>query len=470
MNEPVTAAPGAADTSLSAANGWGAELRATFALAWPLVIAQLAQTALTTTDVIMMGWLGPQALAAGTLATTFLMPFLLLGIGIVGAVAPLIAQARGARDIKSVRRIARQGFWAAILLAILLIPVILQIRPVLLWLGQNPVVTGRAEEYIQIGAWMLFPGLAIIVLRSLLSAFEATRIILAITLGGVLVNAVGNYLLMFGVLGLPRLELRGAAISTVLTNIVMFALMLTYVLRHRRFKRFHVLLRFWKPDWQRFREIFRIGTPIGLTVLAEVGLFTAAALLMGRIGTDEIAAHAIALQCASMAFMVPLGLGIAATVRVGNAYGRTDPEGIRKAAWTAFALGVGFMSLASILFLTMGSVIVTWFLDPRVPENTNALTLAATFLVVAGVFQLVDGAQVVAAHALRGLSDTKIPMLLAILGYWGVGLPTSYLLGLVLGWGGVGIWIGLAAGLAFVAVVLVTRFALRERLGLLRPR
>lgn len=470
MNEPATVAPGAADISDSPANGWAAELRATFALAWPLVIAQLAQTALSTTDVIMMGWLGPRPLAAGTLATTFLMPFLLFGIGIVGAVAPLMAQARGARDIKSIRRIARQGFWVGILLAILLVPVILQIRPVLLVLGQDPTITGRAEEYIQIAAWMLFPGLAIIVLRSLLSAFEATRIILAITLGGVLVNAVGNYLLMFGTLGLPRLELRGAAISTVVTNIVMLALMLTYVLRHRRFRRFHVLLRFWKPDWPRFREVFRIGTPIGLTVLAEVGLFTAAALLMGRIGTDEIAAHAIALQCASMAFMVPLGLGIAATVRVGHAYGRSDPEGIRKAGWTAFALGVGFMALASITFLTMGPVIVAWFLDPREPENANALRLAATFLVVAGVFQLVDGAQVVAAHALRGLSDTKIPMLLAILGYWGVGLPTSYILGLVVGWGGVGIWIGLAAGLAFVAVVLVSRFTLRERLGLLRPR
>ena len=470
MNEPATVAPGAADVRHTPAGSWGAELRATFALAWPLVIAQLAQTALTTTDVIMMGWLGPQALAAGTLATTFLMPFLLLGIGIVGAVAPLVAQARGARDIKAIRRIARQGFWVAILLAILLIPVILQIKPVFALLGQDPVATARAEEYIQIAAWMLFPGLAIIVLRSLLSAFEATRIILAITVGGVVVNAIGNYLLMFGTLGLPRLELRGAALSTVLTNLVMFGLMLAYVLRHRRFKRFHVLIRFWKPDWSRFREIFRIGTPIGLTVLAEVGLFTAAALLMGRIGTDEVAAHAIALQCASMAFMVPLGLGIAATVRVGNAYGRTDPEGIRKAGWTAFALGVGFMAVASILFLTLGSVIVTWFLDPTVPENANALTLAATFLVVAGVFQLVDGAQVVAAHSLRGLSDTKIPMLLAILGYWGVGLPTSYILGFVLGWRGVGIWIGLAAGLAFVAVVLVTRFALRERLGLLLPR
>jgi len=469
MNESLSAPSSAADPGRVPARSWGAELSATFRLAWPLVIAQLAQTALTTTDVIMMGWLGPQALAAGTLATTFLMPFLLLGIGIVGAVAPLVAQARGARNIKAVRRIARQGFWAAILLAVVLIPVVLQIRPVFTLLGQDPAATTRAEQYIQVAVWTLFPSLAIIVLRSLLSAFEATRMILAITVSGVLVNALLNYGLIFGSWGMPRLELRGAALATVLTNIVMFAVMLAYVLRHRRFRRFHVLIRFWKPDWTRFREIFRIGTPIGLTVLAEVGLFTAAALLMGRIGTDEVAAHAIALQCASMAFMVPLGIGIAATVRVGNAYGRSDPQGIHMAGWTAFVLGTGFMAVATILFLSFGPVIVTWFLDPRVPENGNALALAATFLVVAGIFQLVDGAQVVAAHALRGLSDTKMPMLFAIVGYWGIGLPTSWLLGLVLGWRGVGIWIGLAVGLAFVAVVLVTRFAMRERLGLLRP-
>ncbi len=470
MNEPIAAAGSAADLSLAPARSWSAELRATFTLAWPLVIAQLAQTALTTTDVIMMGWLGPQALAAGTLATTFLMPFLLLGTGIVGAVAPLVAQARGARDIKAVRRIARQGFWAAIVLACVLIPLIWQIRPIFAFLGQDPIATTRAEDYIHVAVWMLFPALTLIVLRSLLSAFEATRIILAITVAGVIVNALGNYALIFGHWGMPRLELRGAALATVLTNVVMFAVMLAYVLRHRRFKRFHVLSRLWEPDWPRLSQIFQIGTPIGLTVLAEVGLFTAAALLMGRIGTDEVAAHAIALQCASMAFMVPLGLGIAATVRVGNAYGRSDPQGIHMAGWTAFFLGTGFMALASILFLSFGPVIVTWFLDPRVPENSNALALAATFLVVAGIFQLVDGAQVVAAHALRGLSDTKVPMLFAIVGYWGIGLPTSWLLGLVLGWRGLGIWIGLAVGLAFVAVVLVTRFALRERLGLLHPR
>jgi MATE family multidrug resistance protein len=470
MSEQVTVAPGAAADTVSTSSGWGAELAATFALAWPLVIAQLAQNALHTTDVIMLGWLGPAYLAAGTLATTFLMPFLVGGIGIVGAVAPLVAQARGARDIKAVRRVVRQGLWAAILLAALIIPILLQIRPIFAALGQDPAATVRAEQFIQIAAWQLFPGLAIIALRSLLSAFDATRIILVITVSGVVFNALVNYALIFGNFGFPRLELRGSAIATLLTNILMFGLMLTYVLRQRRFRRFHILLRFHQPDWPRFREIFRIGTPIGLTVLAEVGLFTAAAFLMGWLGTDEVAAHAIALQCASMAFMVPLGLGIAATVRVGMAYGRSDPEGIRKAGWTAFALGTGFMAITCTLFLTIGPTIVAWFLDPRVPENANALALAATFLVVAGVFQLVDGAQVAAAHALRGLSDTKVPMMLAILGYWAVGLPVAYILGFVVGWRGVGIWIGLAAGLAFVAVVLVTRFAMRERLGLLRPR
>lgn len=470
MNEQASAASGAAAERMSRKESWSNELRATFALAWPLVIAQLAQNALHTTDVIMLGWLGPNYLAAGALATTFIMPFLVGGIGIVGAVAPLVAQARGARDIKAVRRIVRQGSWAAILLALAMIPIIWQIKPIFLALGQDPVATQMAEDFIHTGVWMLLPAMLIIPFRSLLSAFDATRVILLITVAGVFFNAASCYLLIFGNFGFPRLELRGAAISTLLTNILMLALFVAYVLRQRRFRRFHLLLRFWKPDWPRFREIFRIGTPIGLTVVAEVGLFTAAALLMGRLGTDEVAAHAVALQCASMAFMVPLGLGIAATVRVGMAYGRGDPEGVHKAGWTAFALGTAFMALSCTLFLTFGPLIVGLFLNADEPANANALGLAATFLIVAGVFQLVDGAQVVAAHALRGLSDTKIPMLLAILGYWAVGLPIAYVLGFVVGLRGVGIWLGLAAGLAFVAVVLVARFSMRERLGLMRAR
>jgi len=470
MSEQITVAPGAADVNLSTSGSWTAELRATFALAWPLVIAQLAQNMLHTTDVVLLGWLGSAYLAAGTLGSTFMMPFLVAGLGLVGAVAPLVAQARGARDVKAVRRIVRQGCWAAITLCIVLVPIVLQIRPIFHALGQDPAATLMAEQFVQIAAWSLLPAMVMTAFRSLLSAFDATRAILVITLLGVLLNALLAYTLIFGNFGFPRMELRGAATATLITNIAMCAMMMFYVVRHPRLKRFHVLARFWKPDWKHFREIFRIGTPIGLTVLAEVSLFTAAALLMGWLGTDEVAAHAIALQLASMAFMVPLGLGVAATVRVGMAYGRSDPESIRKAGWTAFALGTGFMAITCTLFLTAGPTIVTLFLDPRVPENANALRLAASFLVVAGVFQLVDGAQVVAAHALRGLSDTKIPMVLAILGYWAVGLPVAYVLGFVVGWRGLGIWIGLAAGLAFVAVVLVARFAMRERLGLLRPR
>lgn len=469
MNEHITAAPGAAANSVTADSGWWGELKATFTLAWPLIIAQMAGTALTMTDVIMLGWLGPTYLAAGTLATTFMMPFMVGCMGIVGAVAPLVAQARGARDIKAVRRIVRQGCWAAFVLAVCLVPILWQIRPIFALLGQDPALALMAEEFVHIAVWMFFPALGLVAFRSLLSAFANTRIILLVTVSGVVFNAAANYALIFGNFGFPRLELRGAALATVLTNVLMFAALAAYVLRHRRYRRFHLLVRFWKPDWSRFAQIFRIGTPIGLTILSEVGLFTAAALLMGQLGTDEVAAHAIALQCASMAFMVPLGLGTAATVRVGLAYGRNDPQGIHRAGWTAFALGTGFMALSCIAFLTLAPFIVRLFLDPSHAENANALALAASFLMVAGVFQLVDGAQVVAAHSLRGLSDTKIPMLLAITGYWLVGLPIAYVLGFMLDWRGIGIWTGLAAGLAFVAVVLVTRFALRERIGLV-PR
>lgn len=467
MTETVAPSQQATGTNAVASTSWATEFGATFALAWPLVIAQLAQNLLHTTDVILLGWLGSEYLAAGTLATTFIMPFLVGGVGVIGAVAPLVAQARGKRDIKAVRRVVRQGCWAAIVLAALLVPLVLQIKPIYQALGQDPEATEMANQFIQIAAWSLFPAFGIISFRSLMSAYDATRAILVITVLGVLVNAVTAYVLIFGHFGFPRLELRGAAIATTLTNVVMLIAMVLYVVGHPKLKRFHVLVRFWKPDWPRFREIFRIGTPIGLTVVAEVGMFTAAALLMGRLGTDEVAAHAIALQCASIAFMVPLGLGVAATVRVGMAYGRGDAEGIRKAGWTSFAMGTAFMTLSCISFLTLGPHIVTVFLDPHVTANANSLALAASFLVVAGVFQLVDGAQVVAAHSLRGLSDTKVPMLLAIVGYWMVGLPVAYVLGFIADWKGVGIWIGLAAGLAFVAAVLVTRFVLRERIGLL---
>lgn len=451
-------------------SGWTAELRATFMLAWPLVVAQVAQNALFTTDVIMMGWLGPEYLAASTLATALFTPILLLGGGIVSAVAPLAAQAIGARQIKNVRRTVRQGLWVSILLTALLIPVVWQIRPILLAAGQPPKLAVMAEAYMHIAAFVLLPGLGLFAMRSFLSALGSTQIILYVTIAGVIVNAIGNYGLLFGNFGLPRLELRGAALMTVITHILMFGALLAYALTHRRYRRFHILVRFWKPDWPRFVEIFKIGTPIGLTIMAEVGMFAIAAIFMGWLGTDALAAHAVALQCASFAFMVPLGLASAATVRVGLAFGAGSDRGIALAGWVALALGTGFMAVACVLFLTVPSIFVRLFLDPADPGNATALALAGTYLVIAGLFQIVDGAQVVAVHILRGLNDTKIPMLIALFGYWGVGMPTAWFLGAEERLAGVGVWTGLATGLAFCAIALTARFALRRRLGLLDQR
>lgn len=460
---PVPSGPGAA-----AGITWNEELRETYRLAWPLVLAQLAGMAIVTTDVVMMGWLGPRYLAAGTLATSFLMPLFLFGVGVAGAVAPLAAQALGARDPRSVRRAVRQGFWVAIAISTLLIPLVLQAGAVWRRLGQDPEIAALAMIYLTWAVWHVLPALLIIVLRSFLAALGDTRIILWITIGGIFVNAASNYTLMFGNFGAPRLELVGAGITTTIINALMFAAMLVYAVTHRRHRRYAILGRFWRADWQTFGRILRIGTPIGLMIMAEVGLFTAAVILIGWLGTDELAAHAIAIQCASIAFMVPLGVAQAATIRVGLAYGAGSGQGVARAGWTSIAIGTGFMVLTCALFILAPGPLVALFLDPADPANAAALALAASYLAVAGLFQVVDGGQVVAAGALRGLSDTAMPMLIAVVGYWLVGLPVSYLLGIVLGFGGVGVWLGLAAGLAFVAMVLIARFALRERLGLLR--
>jgi len=446
---------------------WMAELRATFMLAWPLVVAQLAGVALTATDVIMMGWLGPEQLAAGSLAASVFFPLFVGGIGVVSVTAPLIAQAIGARRARSVRRTVRQGFWIAFLATLIITPLVFQIGNFFRLIGQDPNIAALSQTYMSTAVFLVFPGLGIIVLRSLLTARGDSAVILWITLVGIIVNALGNYALMFGNFGLPRLELLGAGISTSVVNSLMFVAALGFVLTHKRYKRYYVLVRVWKPDWARFFLMLRIGAPIGLTLMAEVGLFALASILMGLLGVGELAAHAVALQLASIAFMVPLGLSQATTVRVGLACGQGDTAAVHRAGWTSLALAMAFMLIPFTLFILFPSILVGLYLDPANPANRASLTLAASYLGVAAAFQLVDGAQVVMAAALRGMSDTRAPMVVAMIGYWGFGVGTAWFFGFVLNWRGIGVWIGLAAGLAFVAVVLTTRFAMRERLGLL---
>jgi len=464
----TSSAPAAGAAASSSSASWAGEFRALFALGWPLILAQLAQTALITTDVIMMGWLGPQYLAAGALANALFVGAQLFGVGVVGAVTPMVAQALGAGDLRSVRRTVRQGIWVALLFGLILLPLLWNIDVAYRAMGQDPVLTAMAQHFVRYAVWLIFPSFLIIVFRSFLAAHGSTRIILAITVAGVFVNALCDYALMFGNWGFPRLELAGAGIATTTVNIVMLVLIVAYVLTHRRYRRYHIFHNFLRPDWPRFWEMLRIGLPIGIMLLAEVGLFSSAALLQGLLGEDEVAAHAIALQLASIAFMVPLGLSQATTVRVGIALGEGNPGGVRRAGWTAFAATLLFMSATGLCFFFFPRQLVGLFLDQTNPVNTKALVLAASYLSVAAVFQVVDGTQASMGAALRGLSDTNIPLVIAVVGYWAIGFPVAYVLGFPLGLRGVGIWFGLAAGLASVAVVLTTRFALRDRLGLTR--
>jgi MATE family, multidrug efflux pump len=306
-------------------------------------------------------------------------------------------------------------------------------------------------------------------LRFFVAALGRPNAALIVMVLAVLLNAVLAWGLIFGRLGLPALGVVGAGLATSVANTFSFAALLGFVLVDRRLRRFYILGRFWRADWHRLRELLRVGLPIGFILVMEVGLFSAAVQLMGLLGTAEIAAHQIALQCASIAFMVPLGIGQAATVRVGLAAGQRDAAAVRRAGWVALGLGVAFMSSAALLMWLAPHALVGLFLDLDRSENTRVVALAVAFLGVAALFQIVDGVQTIALGALRGLKDTRVPAMLAAAGYWLVGFPTGALLAFRGGMGGIGVWWGLAIGLAVVAVLALQRFAWRERLGLL-PR
>jgi MATE family multidrug resistance protein len=243
--------------------------------------------------------------------------------------------------------------------------------------------------------------------------------------------------------------------------------MIAVISIHPKFRRYHLFGRWWRSDWPRFRALWKLGLPIGVTMGLEGGVFGVAVMLMGLIDTASVAAHAIALQVASVTFMVPLGLAQAATVRVGIGYGRRDRQLIRRAGWTSFVMGTGFMASMALLMWMVPETLISLFVDRDAAINVEVVQLAISFLAIAALFQIVDGAQVVGAGMLRGLHDTRVPMLIAAFGYWVVGIGVGAWLAFRAGWNGVGIWIGLATGLGIVAVLMLIRWSMRERLGLL---
>ncbi len=442
---------------------WLKELRATGALSLPLALAQLGHIAINTTDILMIGRLGPGALASAALGGALYFAVMLFGVGIVSVVAALAAQAHGGRKPRDVRRVVRQGLWVATCFCLPALVVMAFAEPFLLLLHQPVAAARGAAIYMDALMWALPPTLWFIVLRGFMSALGRPRPVLWVMLSGVAVNVILDYALIFGHFGAPKLGVLGAGIASALVNAAMFLGLLWIAVRSRPFRRYAILARLWRADWPRFIQIARLGAPVGITLLLEIALFTAALFLMGLIGTVEIAAHQIAIQTAAVTFMVPLGISHAAVVRVGQAYGRGDVDGIVRAAWVALGLSTVFMSAMAVIFWLAPRQIVGLFLDLGTPENRAVVEVAISLVMVAAVFQIVDGAQAVAMAVLRGVNDTRTPMYLAAIGYWGIGFGGSALLGFGLGMGAVGIWIGLALGLATVSIMALARFHWRDR-------
>ena len=451
------------------ASPWRTEFGATLALAWPLILANLTMAMIQASDVVLIGWLGSRPLAAATLGINLNFALSLICLGLVTASSPMIATALGARssNVRDVRRTFRQSLW---LIATVTLPVWLLLwnaRPVIEGLGQDPALARGAATFLHGYMWSMLPFLLFQAMRNFVSALERPGWVLAISLIGIVANGLLGYGLIFGHFGLPAWGLFGGGLASTIIWWLMVVMLAGVIMTDRQFRRFHIFGRWWRADWPRFRRLWRLGLPIGLAMGFEGGVFSAAAYLMGRIDAESVAAHAVALQIAALSFMVPWGLAQAVTVRVGLFHGRHDRAGITRAGWTAWILGVGFMAAMALLIWAIPRQLFTLFLEDT-PANARVIALGVSFLAVAAIFQVVDGAQVVGAGMLRGLHDTRVPMIFTFVGYWAIGIGVGVWLAFAKGWGGVGIWTGLALGLAIVAVLMLWRWRAREALGLVK--
>ncbi len=433
-----------AGTVPSGSGSWFSHFKATLVLGIPLIGAQLAQLGIHTTDMVIVGQLGAEKLAAMVLAGQFFFVVFIFGTGFSVAVVPMVAQAYGQGDATSARRSLRMGMWVAIAYWLLTLSIFMNAERILVALGQNPDVASLTGHYLAIAKFGLLPALLFYVLRGLVSAIGRAGIILYVTIIMLVMNGILAYALVFGHFGLPAMGMNGAAVVAVIVNAFSFIFIVAYVQTREETKKYELFVRFWRPDWHALFEVLRLGLPISITILAEVTLFAAASILMGQIGTVQLAAHGIALQLASIAFMIPLGLSQAATVRVGVARGQGDFKNLIRASIMIYAIACGIALCGGILFAA-------------VPEF---LAYASSLVVIAGIFQLVDGIQAVTAGLLRGLKDARIPAMLALISYWPIGLALAWTMAFPLGFGGRGVWFGFVIGLSTAAVLLTIRFVL----------
>ncbi len=436
-----------------------AEVKSFLKLAIPLSAAQLTESSTAFVDTVMMGWLGGETLAAGGLGAITFGYLLCITSAIVLAVSPLVAQAHGAADPQRIKKVVQQGLWLSLFIGIPIAFLLGNSQAILLRLGQDANTVSVTQSYLQAIAWGFVPALGFSVLKDFVCALSDTRPVFLIVILGTLLNAAGNYIFMFGKLGLPALGLAGIGWSSTLSLWSMFAVLSLYILRHQSFAIYDIWRNF-RFNLGVFKEVLQLGLPIGGFMAVEAGIHTVMAFLAGLLGTTALAAHQIAFQTGGvLSYQISNGIAIATTIRVGQYIGQGNFRSARLVGFMGIAIaGVGISCFSLIPWL-MPHQVVSLYLDANNPDNTNVVMLTVTLLGVMALFQVMDGIQVTAAGALRGLKDTHNSLLIGIFAHFCIGLPISYGLGMRLGMGVVGLWWGLVVGLAIAAVTLTWRFS-----------
>ena len=437
------------------------EFRPMLRMALPLALAELGWMAMGVVDTIMAGRLGAAAIGAGSLGGNLFYPIAIFGTGLLAGMDTLVSQSFGAGDLRDCRRTLVNGVWLAAGLALPLALVLWALIPLLRAVGTNPRVMVLLGPYLKALLWGILPLLAYSAFRRYLQAVNVVAVITFATVSANLVNFVGNWALMFGHWGAPAMGLEGSGWSTSIARVYMAAVLLAAIVWHER-KTGNLLFRMsWKPDVARLLRLLDLGLPAALQILIEGGLFGVIAVLAARLDEVSLAAHGIAVTVVATTYMVPLGISSAAAVRVGQAVGRKDRQGVATSGWTALLLGTLFMTAAGLALWTAPRLILRVF-----TADAAVVATGAALLRIAALFELFDGFQTVATGALRGLGDTRSPMLAHLAGYWVIGLPISYVLCFRLRWGVAGIWVGLTTALILIGVALV--WVWKERVRSLR--
>ena len=433
-------------------------IRETAVLAIPVSIGQLGHVMLGVTDSVMVGRLGEVPLAAASLGHGIFVLMLVFAVGICNAITPLTAIADGSNDHDMAAVTFRQGLLLNTSIGAMLVLVTWLVSGSLAWMNQPPEVVELAAPYLRIMGFSFIPMTAFFTFRGFIEGLSYTKPAMVAIILGNLVNVFGNWVLIYGNLGMPVLGLQGAGYSSLAVEVFAALALMVYVLRARVFRRYHPLLHFRGINRPVMMRLLRIGLPSGMQYVFEAGSFSFSAIMIGWLGATALAAHQIALNLASVSFMITLGISHAATIRVGNAVGRGDAGDVRTAGFSAVLMGMSMMALAAISFILLRHVLPALYI-----EDEAVRTLASQLLILAAIFQLSDGAQVVGHGILRGMTDVTVPMLIALCAYWVLGVPASYLLAFEVGLGTQGVWMGFVLGLTVAALSFVYRFHILSR-------